>query len=143
LTYGEAMGVIVAEGIVITLLVVAGLRRIVMDAIPEDLKKAISVGIGLFILFIGLVDAGLVKPGEGTPLTMAPLNTLPLATAVIGLLLTVALMARNVRGALLWGVLGTTAIAIIINALNNNGVWTTPGVARIPSDIIATPDFST
>jgi AGZA family xanthine/uracil permease-like MFS transporter len=143
LTYGEAMGVIVTEGIVITLLVLVGLRRIVMDAIPEDLKKAISVGIGLFILFIGLVDAGLVKPGEGTPLTMAPLNTLPLATAVIGLLLTVALMARNVRGALLWGVLGTTAIAIIINALNNNGVWTTPGVARIPSDIIATPDFST
>jgi AGZA family xanthine/uracil permease-like MFS transporter len=143
LTYGEAMGVIVAEGIIITLLVVVGLRRIVMDAIPEDLKKAIAVGIGLFILFIGLVNGGLVVTDAGTPLAMAPLNTWTVATTVLGLLLTVVLMARNVRGALLWGVLGTTAIAIIINAFNNNTVWTTPGVARIPTDIIATPDFST
>jgi AGZA family xanthine/uracil permease-like MFS transporter len=143
LTYGEAMGVIVTEGVVITLLVVVGLRRIVMDAIPEDLKKAISVGIGLFILFIGLVDGGLVKPGDGTPLTMAPLNTLTLATTVIGILLTAGLLARNVRGALLWGVLGTTVIAIVINALKDNSVWTAPGVARIPSSVVATPDFST
>src|SRR3954447_3657380 len=113
LTYGEAMGVIVTEGVIITLLVLVGLRRIVMDAIPEDLKKAISVGIGLFILFIGLVEAGLVRQGQGTPLEMAPLTGWTLATAVLGLLLTIVLMARNVRGALLWGVLGTTVIAII------------------------------
>lgn len=152
LTYGEAMGVIVTEGIVITLLVVVGLRRIVMDAIPEDLKKAISVGIGLFILFIGLVDGGLVVAGGGTPLAMAPLNTWTLATTVIGLLLTVVLMARNVRGALLWGLLGTTVIAIIINALNSNALWLVKGadgtmidtgIARVPTSFIATPDFST
>src|SRR5439155_64936 len=64
LTYGEAMGVIVTEGLVITLLVLVGLRKVVMDAIPVDLKKAISVGIGLFILFIGLYEAGLVAPGS-------------------------------------------------------------------------------
>ncbi len=152
LTYGEAMGVIVAEGIVITLLVVVGLRKMVMEAIPEDLKKAISVGIGLFILFIGLVNGGLVRPGAGTPLEMAPLVGWTLATTVIGLLLTVVLMARNVRGALLWGVLGTTVIAIVINALNNNTLWLVTGadgvardlgVARIPTEFIATPDFST
>src|SRR6476620_1647918 len=72
LTFADAMGVIVVEGLVITILVLIGLRRIVMDAIPEDLKKAISVGIGLFILFIGLVDAGIVRQGQGTPLEMAP-----------------------------------------------------------------------
>jgi adenine/guanine/hypoxanthine permease len=143
LTYGEAMGVIVAEGLLITLLVVVGLRKVVMDAIPDDLKKAISVGIGLFILFIGLVNGGVVMTAEGTPLTMAPLNTWTVATTVIGLLLTVVLMARNVRGALLWGVLGTTVIAIVINAANSNTVWTTPGVARVPTQIVATPDFST
>jgi AGZA family xanthine/uracil permease-like MFS transporter len=147
LTYGEAMGVIVAEGVVITLLVVVGLRRIVMEAIPEDLKKAISVGIGLFILFIGLVDGGLVKQGAGTPLEMGQLIGWPLATTVIGLLLTVILMARNVRGALLWGLLATTAIAIIANAANGNTLWLVDGkdqgIARIPTQWIATPDFST
>lgn len=154
LTYAEAMGVIVTEGIVITLLVVVGLRRLVMDAIPEDLKKAISVGIGLFILFIGLVDAGLVRQGQGTPLEMAPLIGWPLLVAIIGLLLTIALMARGVRGALLWGVLGTTAIAIVVNALNGNRLWLVPdsahpgqfidnGVAEIPTRLLAAPDFST
>lgn len=154
LTYAEAMGVIVTEGIVITLLVVVGLRRLVMDAIPEDLKKAISVGIGLFILFIGLVDAGIVRQGQGTPLEMAPLIGWPLLVAIIGLLLTIILMARAVRGALLWGVLGTTVIAIVANALNGNRLWLVPdsahpgqfidnGVAEIPNRLLAIPDFST
>lgn len=154
LTFGEAMGVIVAEGILITILVLVGLRRIVMEVIPEDLKKAISVGIGFFILFIGLVEAGLVRRGEGTPLEMAPLSGWTLGTAVLGLLLTVVLMAREVRGALLWGVLGTTVLAIVINALNGNRLWLVPdsanpgqfislGVAEIPTRIVATPDFST
>ncbi len=146
LTYGEAMGVIVAEGLIVTLLVVVGLRRLVMEAIPVDLRKAIAVGIGLFILFIGLVNAGLVTsnpPGQGTPLQMARLTGWPVATAVLGLLLTVVLMARNVRGALLWGVLGTTALAVAVNYANGGQVWTTPGVARLPSQLVATPDFST
>ena len=154
LTYAEAMGVIVLEGLVITLLVVLGLRRIVMDAIPEDLKKAISVGIGLFILFIGLVEAGLVRQGAGTPLEMAPLNGWPLFVTVAGLLFTIVLMARNVRGALLWGVLATTVLAIVINALNGTRLWLVPdaanpgqfidnGVAELPTSILATPDFST
>jgi adenine/guanine/hypoxanthine permease len=154
LTYAEAMGVIVAEGLIITLLVVAGLRRIVMDAIPEDLKRAISVGIGLFILFIGLVNAGIVRQGEGTPLEMAPLTGWTLLVAVLGLLLTVVLMARDVRGALLWGVLGTTVIAIVVNAANGNRLWLVPsptnpaqlidvGIAKLPTQIVATPDFST
>ncbi|HEY8601811.1 MAG TPA: NCS2 family permease [Thermomicrobiales bacterium] len=154
LTYAEAMGVIVIEGLVITILVLVGLRRIVMDAIPEDLKKAISVGIGLFILFIGLVDAGIVRQGQGTPLEMAPLIGWPLLVAVLGLLFTVVLMARGVRGALLWGVLGTTAFAIIANAANGNRLWLVPdtanpgqfidnGIAELPTRIFATPDFST
>lgn len=154
LSYAEAMGVIVAEGLIITLLVVVGLRRLVMDVIPEDLKKAISVGIGLFILFIGLVNAGLVRPGAGTPLEMAPLVGWPLLIAVLGLLLTIALLAREVRGALLWGVLGTTAIAIIANAANGGTLFLGPdpanpgkfldlGIAKLPSQIVAAPDFST
>ena len=147
LTYGEAMGVIVVEGLIITLLVVVGLRRIVMEAIPEDLKKAIAVGIGFFILFIGLVNGGLVRQGAGTPLEMSPLVGWTLATTVFGVFLTAALMARDVRGALLWGLLGTTAFAIVVNALNGNTLWLVDGqdqgIARLPTTIIATPDFST
>ena len=147
LSYGEAMGVIVAEGLVITLLVVVGLRKLVMDAIPTDLKAAISVGIGLFILFIGLIQAGIVAPGQGTPLQMGRLVGWPVATAVLGLLFTVALMARRVRGALLWGVLGTTALAVAVNYANGGGLWLVDGrdlgIAKLPTRLVAAPDFST
>ena len=153
LTYGEAMGVIVTEGLVITLLVLVGLRKVVMDAIPVDLKKAISVGIGLFILFIGLYEAGLVAPGQGTPLEMGRLVGWPVAVAVLGLLFTIVLMARNVRGALLWGVLATTALAVIVNYANGGTLWlvcdpgtkacTDTGIAKLPARWVASPDFST
>ena len=66
LSYPEAMGVIVVEGLVITLLVLTGLRNAIVDAIPMDLKRAIAIGIGLFLAVIGLVNAGVVVPGEGT-----------------------------------------------------------------------------
>jgi AGZA family xanthine/uracil permease-like MFS transporter len=147
LTYNEAMGVIVAQGIIITILVVTGLRKAVMDAIPADLKRAISVGIGFFILFIGVVQAGIVVPGQGTPLQMGKLVGWPLAIAVLGLLLTVTLMARKVRGALLWGILGATALAVIVNYANGGTLWLVDGkdvgIAKLPSRWVATPDFST
>lgn len=150
LTYGEAMGIIVSEGVLITLLVVVGLRKVVMDAIPLELKKAISVGIGLFILFIGLNEAGVVvsnPPGQGTPLQLGHLVGWPVAVAVLGLLFTVILMARNVRGALLWGVLGTTALAVAVNYASGGKLWLVNGqdlgVAKLPRQWIATPDFST
>ncbi len=147
LTYQEAMGVIVAQGIVITILVVTGLRKQVMDAIPLELKRAISVGIGFFILFIGLVQAGIVVVGQGTPLTMGKLVGWPLATAIIGLLLTAALLARNVRGALLWGIIVATVIAVIANYANGGTLWLVDGkdngIAKLPSTWIAAPDFST
>ncbi|HEY7907531.1 MAG TPA: NCS2 family permease, partial [Thermomicrobiales bacterium] len=147
LTYQEAMGVIVVQGIVIMILVVTGLRKLVMDAIPVELKRAISVGIGFFILFIGLVDAGIVVPGQGTPLTMGKLVGWPLATAILGLLIAVTLLARNVRGALLWGIIGATVIAVIANYASGGNLWFVDGkdtgVAKLPSKWIAAPDFST
>jgi AGZA family xanthine/uracil permease-like MFS transporter len=140
--------VIVLEGLVVTLLVLVGLRKLVMEAIPTDLKKAISVGIGLFILFIGLVDAGIVVPGQGTPLQMGRLVGWPVAVAVLGLVFTAALMARGVKAALLWGLLGTTALAVVVNYANGGTLWLTPdgkdlGVAKLPARWLATPDFST
>ena len=143
LPWPAAMGVIFWEGVVITLLVLIGVREAVLNAIPLALKRAISVGIGLFILFIGLVNAGVVRPGQGIPVTLGALTSPKVAVAVAGLLLTLLLLARGVRAALLLGILGTTLLAIVVNAGRGGAVWTTPGVAVVPASVVAWPDFST
>jgi AGZA family xanthine/uracil permease-like MFS transporter len=143
LPWPAAMGVIFWEGVLITLLVLVGVREAVLNAIPLALKRAISVGIGLFILFIGLVNGGIVRAGQGIPVTLGALTSAKVAVAVAGLLLTLLLLARGVRAALLLGILGTTVLAIAVNAWGGGRVWTTPGVAVVPSSIVAWPDFST
>ena len=143
LPWPAAMGVIFWEGVLITVLVLIGVREAVLNAIPLALKRAISVGIGLFILFIGLVNGGIVRPGQGIPVTLGALTSAKVAVAVVGLLLTLLLLARGVRAALLLGILGTTALAIAVNATRGGAVWTTPGVAVVPASIVAWPDFST
>ncbi len=143
LPWPAAMGVIFLEGVVITALVLTGFREAVMDAIPLSQKRAISVGIGLFILFIGLVNGGLVKAGTGIPVTLGDLTSPRVTAAVVGLFLTVLLLAVGVRSALLLGIVATTALAIVVNSLSGGKVWTLPGVAALPTRIVAWPDFST
>jgi AGZA family xanthine/uracil permease-like MFS transporter len=140
LTFPQAMGVVVAEGIIITLLVVTGVRKYVMDVVPMALKQAISVGIGFFILFIGLKNAGLVTFISGTDapvgtttglLELSPLNTWPIFVVMVGLLVTIVLIARNHKGALLVGIIAATITAFIV-----------PGdVAVWPDDPMEGPDF--
>src|ERR671939_564787 len=79
LGFPEAMGLIVIEGLAAVIAVLIGLREAIMRAIPLELKKAIAIGIGLFIAFIGLYDSGLVTKGEGTPVTLGHLTTWPIA----------------------------------------------------------------
>ena len=99
LPWQAAMGVVFLEGIILTALVLTGFREAIMDAIPLSLKRAIGVGIGLFILFIGLVSAGIVKPGPpGVPVTLGELTAPPVAVALFGLFLTLWLQARRVSG---------------------------------------------
>ncbi len=144
LPWSAAMGVIFLEGVVIMVLVLTGFREAVMDAIPMSLKRAISVGIGLFILFIGVFSGGLVKPGPpGVPVTLGDFNSLPVLVTLLGLFLTIALMALRVQGALLIGILLTTVAAIGVNAASGYKAFTLPGVAVVPSKILALPDFST
>lgn len=144
LPWPAAMGVIFLEGVAITILVLTGFREAVMNAIPMALKQAISVGIGLFILFIGLFSAGFVKPGPpGVPVTLGDLTTAPLVVALIGLFVTLWLQARRVRGALLLGILLTTVVAIGVNAASGGTAFPTLGWAVIPSQIVGVPDFST
>lgn len=121
LTWPQAMSVILLEGLVILLLVLTRFREAVMDAIPMSLKRAIGVGIGLFIAFIGFVNSGFVAKGEATAVTLGRLHALPVLVFVVGFLLTGWMLARRVRGALLYGILLTTAIAIVVNALWGGG----------------------
>jgi AGZA family xanthine/uracil permease-like MFS transporter len=146
LTWPQAMTVVFLEGLVITALVLTRFRQAVMDAVPIGLKRAISVGIGLFIAFIGFFTAGfVVKPAAGPlPVGLGTFRGLPIAVFVIGFVLTAWLMARRTRGALLLGILGTTVIAIVLNeSLAGGQGFPTPGVARVPAAIVQAPDLST
>lgn len=145
LPWQAAMGIIVLEGVAITILVLTGLREAILNAIPLVLKQAIGVGIGLFILLIGLVNSGIVvHPASGAPIiTLSALNTGPILTFVIGLLITLTLFARGVRASLLLGIIGTTIIAGILHAIFSSYTPSTaPGTAQLPSAWFQTPDFS-
>ena len=146
LSWPQAMTVVLLEGLVITLLVLTRFREAVMDAVPIGLKRAISVGIGLFIAFIGFFTAGfVVKPAAGPlPVGLGTLKGLPIVVFLVGFFLTAWLMARRTRGALLLGILGTTVIAIVLNEVLAGGqAFPTPGAARLPRAIVQAPDFST
>jgi AGZA family xanthine/uracil permease-like MFS transporter len=134
LTPAGAMGVIVLEGIVVTILVVIGLREAIMDAVPTSLKYAIGVGIGLFILFIGFVNGGLIQqpPGDGpVPVEFIFPNSAGAALTLIGLLITIILYARKITGALVISILLTTIIGLVM------------GVQSLPEALAVSPDFST
>jgi adenine/guanine/hypoxanthine permease len=142
LSFPAAMGLILLEGAVVTAFVLTGLREQVMRAIPLELKKAIAIGIGLFIAFIGLYDSGIVARGTGTPVTLGSFTTWPILVTIVGLVITIGLRARGFRGDLLVGIIGTTIIATLINWGTNYTAFTTPGVARWPDKILDTPNWS-
>jgi AGZA family xanthine/uracil permease-like MFS transporter len=126
MTWADAMGLVVLEGLVILVLVLTGFRTAVFHAVPAQLKTAISVGIGLFIALIGLVDAGIVRTtGQAAPpIGLGIENTLsgwPVLVFSIGLLLMISLHARRIHGAILIGIAVTTVIAIIVEAVAEVG----------------------
>jgi len=139
ISFAAAMGLVVIEGLAVTAFVLTGMRERVMDAIPLDIKKAIAIGIGLFIAFIGFESAGFVV--QGVPLVdFAPFTTWPIFVAFVGLALTVALRARGVRGDLLIGIIVATALATIINEASDGDAGFASG-ATIPDDVYESPNF--
>lgn len=120
MTWPQAMGLIVWEGVLILVLVLTGFRKAVFNAVPRALRAGISVGIGLFIAFIGLFDAGIVRPGSGTPVQLGVYGNLlgwPIAIFLIGLLILIALFVRKVKGAMLIAILSATVVAVIVQAV--------------------------
>src|SRR5918995_4319695 len=113
LSWQQAMAVIVIEGLLVTVLVLTNLREAVMNAIPMSLKLAIAVGIGLFIAFIGLKNAGIVVQNPATYLTLGDFTQGPVLLALFGLVLTLALVARGMRGGILIGIVLTGVVGMI------------------------------
>jgi AGZA family xanthine/uracil permease-like MFS transporter len=160
MTWADAMGLVVIEGVLITVLVLTGLRTTVFRAVPTQLKTAIGVGIGLFLMIIGLVDAGFVRRTPDAANTTVPvqlgiggvLTSWPSLVFVLGLLLTIVLFVRRVRGAILIGILGTTVLAIIVEAIAKVGPSFVDGqpnpkgwslnVPTLPDKIVDLPDLS-
>ncbi|MFF3455946.1 NCS2 family permease [Streptomyces sp. NPDC002730] len=149
MSWPDAMGLVFLEGILICVLVVTGLREAVMHAIPPSLKQAISVGIGLFIAFIGFIDAGFATriPGDtgSVPVQLGAsghLSGWPVLVFCLGVLLTVALMARKVKGAILISIVATTVLAVVINEIADIEplAWGLT-VPAMPDDIVSAPDF--
>ncbi|MEV3980302.1 NCS2 family permease [Nonomuraea sp. NPDC049758] len=145
MTWPQAMGLVVLEGAVIIVLAVSGLRTLIMNAIPLALKHAISVGIGLFIALIGLVDAGFVARGTGTPVQLGATGHLtgwPVTLFCFGLLLMIVLYVRRTPAAILISIAVTAVLAVVVNALvpvpaKEWGVV----VPHMPESLVAAPSF--
>ncbi|GAA1016180.1 MFS transporter [Streptomyces sp. F-3] len=148
MSWPDAMGMVVLAGFVVMLLVATGLRERVMNAVPLGLRKGISIGIGLFIMLIGLVDSGFVTRIPDAAQTTVPLQLgadghlsgWPVLVFVLGTLLTLALIVRKVPGAILISIVAMTVLAVVINAVAKVPSWglTTP---EWPGNPVSTPDF--
>jgi AGZA family xanthine/uracil permease-like MFS transporter len=146
------MGLVVINGILIVLFGATGARTAIFKAVPKELKAAITVGIGLFIAFIGFVDSGFVRPTKGGPPvqlgTDGSITSIPTLVFIVGLLAMGILVARKIQGGLLIGIVATTALAAVVEAVfhigpgsaDNPGGWhlNTPVLS---GHLVSAPDF--
>lgn len=155
MTWADAMGLVVIEGVVIAVLVLTGLRTAIFESVPTQLKTAIGVGIGLFLTVIGFVDAGFVRGAVGAPpLSLGisgKLVSWPMLVFVVGLLVTIVLLTRRVKGAILIGIIGSTVLAVVVEAVADVGAQGPGGanpkgwsltVPEWPGRIVDLPDLS-
>jgi len=127
LSYANALVLVLFDGLIFLLLTVTGLRKIIFEGIPKEVKVAISAGIGLFIAFIGFQNAGLVVDDPATLVNLASFNVfsgtatwatiMPLLVTIFGVIAIAIMAHKNVRGSVLWGILGTAAVYYILGLL--------------------------
>ena len=125
-TWQMALTAIFLEGILFILLTVTNVRKLIVDAIPLSLKRAIGAGIGLYIAFIGLKSAGIIVSSESTSVTLGSFSEPTAILAIIGLILTSVLVTLKVRGGMLIGIIITTLIGIPMGVTNYSGIVSTP-----------------
>lgn len=121
-----ALTAVFLEGLVFILLTVTNLREKIVDVIPDTLKNAISAGIGLYIAFIGLKSAEIIVNNEATLVSLGNLTSGSALLGVIGIVLTSVLLVKNIKGALLFGILITTLIGIPLGVTNFDGIFSIP-----------------
>src|ERR1044072_8339385 len=142
MTWADAMGLVVIEGLIILVLVLTGFREAVFRAVPPELKIAISVGIGLFLTIIGLVDAGFVRRTGAPPVPVemgigGQLQGWPVAVFILGLIIVFVLHALKVRGGILITIVSMTILAIIVEKIADIGPAVGPaGVNPVGGDLI-------
>lgn len=156
-SWPEAMGLVLVNGVIMVLLACSGFRTAVFNAVPPELKAAIAVGTGLFICFIGMVDAGFVRRLPDAANTTVPvalgidgsIASWPTFVFVTGLLVTAVLLARKVRSAILLGIVASTVLAIVVEAVAHVGpsMGTNPkgwslGAPVLPAHLVGLPDLS-
>lgn len=121
-----ALTAVLIEGLIFILLTVTNLREKIVDCLPMTLKHAISAGIGLFIAFLGLQNAGIIVKNDATLVGLGNITTGPALLGIIGLVLTSVLLVKRVKGALLIGILLTTVLGIPLGITHFSGVVSTP-----------------
>lgn len=121
-----ALTAVFLEGIIFILLTITNLREKIVDVIPETLKNAISVGIGLYIAFIGLQSCGIIVNNDMTLVSLGTLSTPAPLLAIVGIIFTSLLLVKKVQGALLWGILVTTIVGIPMGVTHMTGVLSVP-----------------
>lgn len=122
-----ALTAVFIEGIIFLIMSLFKMREKIFNSIPMTLKKAVSVGIGLFIAFIGLSGSQIVVQGKGVPLTLGNLLTPGVAVTVFGLIVTGVLLHKKIKGAILYGIILSTILAIIV------------GITSLPEKVISIP----
>lgn len=121
-----ALTAIFLEGVLFILLTVTNVRKLIVDAIPVTMKRAIGAGIGLYIAFIGLKSAGIIVNSEATSVALGSFSEPAVILSIIGFLITSVLVILNVKGGMLLGIIATTLIGIPMGVTNFNGVMSTP-----------------
>lgn len=122
-----ALTAVLLEGIIFLVLTFTKVREMIVNSMPYSLKQAVSAGIGIFIAFLGLYQAGLVKQGKGIPLDLGVITSATSLITIFGILFTILLLVKKVPGAILFGMLATTVVSIIC------------GVSELPKAVVGTP----
>ncbi|MDD3569691.1 MAG: NCS2 family permease [Lachnospiraceae bacterium] len=139
-SWQTALAAVFIEGIIFILLSLVNVREAIFNAIPKNLKASTSVGIGLFIAFIGMQNAGIIVDNSATLVGIGNVKTVPVALALIGTLITVALVIKKVRGALLWGIIITYVLGIICELTGIYVVNIEAGMySLIPGGVVSMP----
>lgn len=127
-TWQEALGAVFLSGLLFFLITISGLREIIVNSIPKDLRLAIAAGLGAFLLFIGLQGSGIIVGNTSTLVTLGDMSDKAVLLALFGIILTTGLYVRKFKTAIFIGILVTTVIAMVL------------GITAVPSDIITMPE---